>query len=148
MISIAVKSSRSPDVLLTLFRIKLLSFMRFYEKRTGSALLLVCTNRSAADQEEAFARKASKVRAGRSWHQWGLAADLVPMVGGKPLWAVFDTNKRMHPEWIAFGEEAERAGLEWSGRWKRFIEYGHVQFTAGIDIEDVLYNPQILSRFA
>jgi peptidoglycan L-alanyl-D-glutamate endopeptidase CwlK len=58
---------------------------------------------------------------GESWHNYARALDAVPLVNGKPAW------KTASPYWQLYGEAAEKVGLEWAGRWKRFKEYPHVQ---------------------
>jgi peptidoglycan L-alanyl-D-glutamate endopeptidase CwlK len=58
---------------------------------------------------------------GESWHNYARALDAVPLVNGKPAW------KTSSPLWQLYGEAAEKIGLEWAGRWKRFKEYPHVQ---------------------
>lgn len=66
---------------------------------------------------------------GQSWHNYGLAFDAVPVVGGRLDWTVAgkyeDTG--LQREWAIYGEECERAGLLWAGRWKTFREYPHAQ---------------------
>ncbi len=57
----------------------------------------------------------------QSAHNFGLAFDAVPLDGGKPVWdAASDLVKRM-------GHCGEEAGLEWAGRWTRFVESVHFQ---------------------
>ena len=58
---------------------------------------------------------------GQSLHQYGWAADGVPLRAGKPAWDAAD------PLWQTYGACAERAGLEWAGNWTRFREYPHLQ---------------------
>ena len=74
---------------------------------------------------------------GESWHQFGLAADCVPMVDGKCLW-----DARAH-EWQVYGRIAEKNGLQWAGNWTRGREFPHVQFAmqsnplTGTDPDDI-----------
>lgn len=69
---------------------------------------------------------------GQSWHNYGLAFDAVPVVDGALDWSVAgkyqDTG--LQREWAIYGEECERAGLYWAGRWKTFREYPHAQSVA------------------
>jgi len=62
---------------------------------------------------------------GQSIHQYRMAADGVPMIGGKPVWGA--STQRERDLWALYGECAEEAGLEWAGRWTRFREFPHVQ---------------------
>ena len=77
-------------------------------------------------------RKITNAAPGQSAHNpWGveqlsLAVDMVPVVHGKGAW---NTNNPEHMKlWQAYGELSEEVGLSWSGNWKRFKEYAHVQF--------------------
>mgnify|MGYP003385398970 CR=1 FL=1 len=142
----AEKTARDLGFLHPVMRGHVVMFLARYKQLTGYDLLVVCTTRSYADQ--ASAQKAGKSNAapGLSWHQWGLAADLVPMVHGKPLWTTHDATGTMLSEWTIFGTTAVECGLDWSGNWKSFVEYGHVQFTGGLNIHDVLKDPTLLKR--
>lgn len=63
----------------------------------------------------------TKAGPGESWHQYGLAADCVPLRDGKPTWRDED------PEWKVFGASAKIAGLYWAGDWQSFRESPHIQ---------------------
>jgi peptidoglycan L-alanyl-D-glutamate endopeptidase CwlK len=58
-----------------------------------------------------------------------VAFDFVPLVNGKPAWN--DTKL-----FTKCGEIAEKHGLEWAGRWKRFSELAHCQYTNGLTLAD------------
>lgn len=58
---------------------------------------------------------------GQSLHNYGFAFDGVPMTHGKPMW------DKESPLWQVYGELANRAGLEWAGDWKGFVEFPHCQ---------------------
>jgi len=64
---------------------------------------------------------------GESWHNYALAVDCVPMLGGKALWSYRDYTE----EWDLFGNSAEDVGLEWAGSWRGFKEYAHIQCGKG-----------------
>ena len=103
----------------------------------GVDVLVYCTLRTAEEQDALYQQGRTKpgrivtnAPAGSSWHNYARAADAVPLRGGKPLWRYDSTD----PEWQVFAEEAERAGLEWAGRWRRFREYVHVQHTGGLTL--------------
>lgn len=55
-----------------------------------------------------------------SAHNFGVAFDAVPYVGGKCLW-------RDKTALAMMGECGEAEGLEWAGRWRRFRESVHFQ---------------------
>jgi peptidoglycan L-alanyl-D-glutamate endopeptidase CwlK len=142
----AEKTARELGFLHPAMRSRLVMFLARYKQLTGYDLLVVCTTRSYREQAAAYKAGKSKAAPGLSWHQWGLAADLVPMIHGKPLWTTHDETGNMLPEWSLFGSTAVECGLEWSGNWKSFVEYGHVQFTAGLNIHDVIKDPTLLER--
>lgn len=85
-------------------------------------VLIYCTLRSNAEQDELYAQGRTKpgrivtnARAGQSSHnpdQTGKsrAFDCVPMVGGKPQWSDNDL-------YLKIGKIGEEIGLKWSGRW-------------------------------
>jgi peptidoglycan L-alanyl-D-glutamate endopeptidase CwlK len=65
-------------------------------------------------------RRVTNACPGQSVHQYGLAFDAVPTLGGKPLWDDADALDDMG----AIGEEC---GFEWAGRWRTFQEFVHFQ---------------------
>jgi len=70
----------------------------------------------------------TRARGGESWHNYGLAVDLVFRVNGKWSW---DTAL----PWNKIGQLAEEQGLEWGGRWK-FLDLPHIQRVAGLEISE------------
>lgn len=139
-------TSRDLGLLLPRVRQRLVAFISEYRTKMGIELLVICTQRSLMEQAKAKARGASKSDPGLSWHNWGAACDLVPIPGGKPLWTTHNKQGKLLTEWSEFGAIAESCGLTWAGNWTRFIEYGHVQFTDGLRIRDVVANPKLLEK--
>jgi len=102
----------------------------------GVDVLITSTYRDAESQNALYAlgrtvagRKVTNAKGGQSFHNWRVAFDFVPIVNGKAMWndaAAF--NK--------CGEIAESLGLEWAGRWKRFKETAHIQYTGGLSLVD------------
>jgi peptidoglycan L-alanyl-D-glutamate endopeptidase CwlK len=98
-------------------------------------ILVTCTWRSPAEQDRLYAQGrttpgkiVTNARAGQSSHNFtlngkpaSLAFDIVPLDGGKPIWAV------SNPVWQRLGQLGTAAGLEWAGNWKRFREFPHFQ---------------------
>ena len=132
-------ASRSVDDLLPEVRDKVLAFIEGCAVR-GVTVEVYCTYRSPQEQALIYERGRSlpgpivtKAKPWQSAHQYRRAADAVPMVLGKPLWKY----EAASPEWKIFGEEAEKAGLEWAGKWKRFREYVHVQDLGGKTISQL-----------
>ena len=63
----------------------------------------------------------TNAKAGESAHNWGLAFDGAPLLGGKIDW---DPE---NPIWTRYGQVATESGLEWAGNWVSFKEYPHIQ---------------------
>lgn len=64
----------------------------------------------------------TQAKGGQSFHNYGLAIDVIPFVKGNPDW-----NTKLWPEISAIGEGL---GFEWGGRWK-FVDKPHFQFPKG-----------------
>lgn len=89
-------------------------------------VLVYCTLRSLEEQARLFAigrtrpgKRVTNARPGQSAHNYGLALDFVPMIGGKPQW----NGKALYNRAI---DIAENVGLE-SLRNSRFPELAHLQ---------------------
>jgi hypothetical protein len=65
--------------------------------------------------------------AGYSWHEFGLAVDLVPMVGGEPDWDV------EHPSWPAMISTGESLGLVSGSTWTN-PDRPHFQMTGAFPV--------------
>lgn len=97
----------------------------------GLNVLIYCTRRSFEEQNELYAlgRTApghivTNAKGGESAHNYGLAFDGAPTVGGKPLW----DEPLAGPHWKHYGSLAKTAGMEWGGDWKgSLIEGPHIQ---------------------
>lgn len=105
-------------------------------KAEGIDIIITSTYRDAESQNKLYAqgrtepgRKVTNAKAGQSFHNWRVAFDFCPIVNGKCQWndAVL---------FIRCGEIAEGVGLEWAGRWKKFNETAHCQYTGGLSLAD------------
>lgn len=97
----------------------------------GIDVIITSTYRSNEEQAALYAQGRTKAgprvtnaAPGQSWHNWRCAFDFVPMVNGKADWNNIMTFGKC-------GEIAESVGLEWAGRWRKFKELAHCQFTGG-----------------
>jgi peptidoglycan L-alanyl-D-glutamate endopeptidase CwlK len=107
-------------------------------KDAGIDVLIYCTLRSSAEQDEIYkigrslpGQIVTNARGGNSWHNWGRAFDFVPMVHGKPAWGDMHLYRTC-------GVIAEQCELEWAGRWTgKLKETAHCQYTAGTTIEQL-----------
>jgi peptidoglycan LD-endopeptidase CwlK len=105
-------------------------------KAQGIDVLVTSTYRDAESQNALYAQGrttpgkiVTNAKAGQSWHNWRCAFDFVPIVNGKAQWNDTATFERC-------GKIAESLGLEWAGRWTRFRELAHCQFTGGLTLAD------------
>ena len=105
-------------------------------KAQGIDVIITSTYRDAEAQNKLYAqgrtepgKKVTNAKAGQSFHNWRVAFDFVPLVNGKAQWndAVL---------FLKCGEIAEGVGLEWAGRWKKFNETAHCQYTGGLSLAD------------
>ena len=100
----------------------------------GIDVIITSTYRDAESQNALYAQgrtapgnKVTNVRGGDSLHNWRVAFDFVPVVNGKAIWG----DDKL---WTRCGEIAESVGLEWGGRWTKFIDKPHCQYTGGLTI--------------
>lgn len=105
-------------------------------KAQGIDVLITSTYRDAESQSALYAQGrttpgkiVTNAKAGQSWHNWRCAFDFVPIVNGKAQWNDTASFERC-------GQIAESLGLEWAGRWTRFRELAHCQFTGGLMLAD------------
>lgn len=107
-------------------------------KAEGIDLLITCTYRDPAEQARLYAQGrtapgkiVTNAKPGQSFHEYRVAYDFVPMRAGKPVWGTSGEDGKL---WQRVGELAEAQGLEWAGRWPRFKEMAHAQFTGGFKL--------------
>lgn len=112
-------------------------------KNEGIDVIITSTYRDAEAQNKLYAqgrtepgKKVTNAKAGQSLHNWRVAFDFVPVVNGKAVWndvALF----------TKCGEIAEHLGLEWAGRWVKFKELAHCQYTGGLSLQDFQQGKQL-----
>lgn len=115
-------------------------------QQMGIAVMIFETYRSQARQLELFNNGATKLRT-VGVHQYGLACDIVRVVGGEPSWK---------GDFSFLGQLAHSSGLIWGGDWgdpsmaHSFVDSVHVQrctvaqqaaLFAGTFYPDDNYNP-------
>ena len=76
-------------------------------------------------------------RPGRSWHEYGLAYDVVLVApNGIVSWDIaMDGDLDGIRDWQEVGVAGEKVGLEWGGRWIKFRDMPHFQLTRGLTYE-------------
>lgn len=97
----------------------------------GYTFVLLEGYRSPERQEKLadLGNHVTNARAFQSKHQFGVAADLAPVSDGKLV--ISERDPWAMQAYLALGEEAEKAGLTWGGRWW-FKDYGHVEMSGSI----------------
>ena len=105
-------------------------------KALGIDVLITSTYRDAESQNALYAqgrtlpgKKVTNASAGKSYHNYKVAFDFAPIVNGKVMWDDAALFTRC-------GEIAESVGLEWAGRWIKFKELAHCQYTNGLKLVD------------
>lgn len=106
-------------------------------KKVGIDVIVTSTYRDFESQDSLYAqgrtkpgKKVTNAKGGESFHNFRCAFDFVPIVNGKAQW---DDSKLF----TKCGEIAESVGLEWAGRWKKFPEMAHCQYTGGLTLKDL-----------
>lgn len=74
-------------------------------------------------------KQVTNARAFQSKHQFGLAVDLAPVRDGRLF--ISERDPWAMEAYTALGDEAEKAGLTWGGRWW-FKDYGHLEVAGSI----------------
>lgn len=109
-------------------------------KRQGILLVITEGVRSGARQDKLYAQGRTEpgkivtgVKAGRSWHQHGLAFD-VAMVGGsgQPAWP---PGAEL---WNTVGNIGKGLGLTWGGDFTTIKDQPHFEFHPGFGIEEAI----------
>lgn len=65
----------------------------------------------------------TNAKGGQSFHNFGLAIDVVEIKNGKALWN--------NPNWNKIGRIGKSVGFEWGGDWTSFKDKPHFQYTFG-----------------
>lgn len=91
-------------------------------------LLITSTLRTFDEQADLFAlgrtapgKKVTNAKPGASWHNFGLAFDVVPIVNGKAVW-----NDNVL--WEQIGDLGRQMGLIWGGDFKNFKDKPHFEY--------------------
>lgn len=94
--------------------------------------------RTFAEQDKLYAqgrtkpgKVVTKAKGGQSFHNYGLAVDIVFKVNGQ--WSWDEANP-----WSKLGMIGQQHGLEWGGAWKGAKDRPHFQYTGGLKIKDVI----------
>lgn len=132
--------SRDLNELEPVTRGKALDFLRRC-KEDNLSVLVTCTYRSAARQQELFNQgrttkgyRVTNAKPGFSWHQFRCAIDVVPMRGKVAVWGTTGEDLKL---WERVAAHGRAAGLEWGGDWKGFKDFPHFQHTEGLSLAEL-----------
>ena len=103
----------------------------------GIDVIITSTYRDLESQSALYAQGrttkgdiVTNAKAGQSFHNYRVAFDFVPIIGGKCIWNDISLFTKC-------GRIAEALGLEWAGSWSgKFKEYAHCQFSGGLTLSD------------
>ena len=98
------------------------------------------TLRTFAEQDLLYKKvpKVTNAKGGMSYHNYGLAVDIVFLVNGKAVWDVkgdFDWDGKS--DWMEVVTIFKSFGWEWGGDWK-FKDSPHFQKTFGYSVRQLL----------
>lgn len=84
-------------------------------------------NTDGQTESNPMGNTVTKAIGGFSWHNYGLAADIVYKTKtGAWTWEMPYSN------WEEIGKVGELFGLEWGGRWERFPDLPHLQLRGNL----------------
>lgn len=112
-------------------------------RREGMNMRVDTAYRSFPEQDALYAQgrtapgnRVTNARGGQSWHNYGVAVDVVfNDANGQPSWA--ETNN-----WDRYGQIAVSHGLEWGGNWQGLVDRPHVEYHPGFDAGDARHMQQ------
>lgn len=114
------------------------------ERLTGRAQCRFShTLRTFAEQDALYAQKPkiSNAKGGQSWHNYGLAIDVVLLLNDGKV-ASWDTVTDFDGDGLSDWQEIVFVfglyGWEWGGNWKNFPDKPHFQKTFGLTISEAL----------
>lgn len=109
-------------------------------KVAGIELLVTSTRRDFEAQTALYAigrtkdmdrRPVTNAKAGGSWHNYAVAWDVVPLIGGKAVWE--------GSLWREIARIGKAAGAEAGADWKTFPDRPHFQYKpAGLTLDQAL----------
>ena len=110
---------------------KVRAFLKEAEKKHNIILRIVPNGGGLRDcerQNELYEQGRStsgnivtNAKCGQSWHNFGLAIDVVQIKNGQALWK--------NDNWQMIGDIGKKMGFEWGGDWKNFKDLPHFQYT-------------------
>lgn len=135
-------NSRNVDDLLPHVAVKARAFIVACAA-AGIDVILTSTFRDHESQAALFAKgrtapgpRVTNASAGRSYHNWRVAFDFVPIRDGKAIW----NDDHL---WAECGRIGMSLGLEWGGSWANFPDRPHMQDTGGTTIAEFMADGRV-----
>lgn len=100
-------------------------------KAENYVLIVTQGLRTFEEQNRLFAKrpKVTNARGGQSYHNYGIAADVAFVAGGKISW-----DEKLYKN---IGRWASQVGLTWGGNWK-FVDMPHLQLTGMPSVREMI----------
>lgn len=106
-------------------------------KKEGIDLKITFGLRTFAEQQKIYDQGrttpgpiVTKAKPGQSFHNYGLAIDVVPIVNGKADW-----NSKL---WTKIGDIGKACGFSWGGDWKTFKDLPHFEYPKNTNYKTLL----------
>jgi hypothetical protein len=105
-------------------------------EKEGIEVLITQGLRTYAEQDALYAQGRTKpgkivtnARGGYSYHNFGLAFDIVLIENGNAVWTV-------NSKWKRFAAICKANGFAWGGDWTSFKDYPHFEMTGGLSLAE------------
>lgn len=109
------------------YKQRLLMVFKIMKEQHGYEMVLLEGYRSPARQNNLSQNKATTLAtAYKSFHQFGLAADIAFKKDGKVV--ISERDPWAWKGYQLYGQTAESVGLVWGGRWTKIHDYGHTEY--------------------
>ncbi|MFH7766987.1 M15 family metallopeptidase [Acinetobacter sp. BSP-28] len=109
------------------YKQRLLMVFKIMQQRHGYEMVLLEGYRSPERQNSlAMNQHVTRAKGFKSYHQFGLAADVAFKRNGKVV--ISERDPWAMRGYQLYGEVAESVGLTWGGRWKSIQDYGHTEY--------------------
>lgn len=137
-LGIDTQIEESTSSTLSIIRERVTAFINKADREFGIKLRITSDGhlRSFDKQDELYAQGRTapgkiitNAKAGESYHNYGLAFDLVEIKDGQALWN--------NPNWIKIGEIGKSFGFNWGGDWRSFKDYPHFELSNGLNLADL-----------
>lgn len=111
------------------------SYLENFKQEDGSVFRIVTSYRSGQDQVEQLDQGNTNAKPFRSYHQWGLAVDIIPRATGYE-----DLGRILERSGVA--DYLKVQGAEWGGDWQTLRDYAHFQLSYEVPINTLFSGRQ------